>query len=93
MASCLLSNFFVLEDDDFACLVTSTVQICKNLQRFFLSNYLLETKNMQAKDDLPATIHQITGTLREDKHSKTENDGGNHLQAPWNTEGGNAIDV
>ena len=91
-----MSNFLILEDDHFICLVTSTMQVCKNLQCLILSDHSLRTKyvwTVLVNDCLPAPVHQITRTLGEDKHPETENDGGDHLQAPWDTEGSNTIDV
>jgi hypothetical protein len=90
----LLSNFLILEDNHFVRLVTSTVQICQNLQCFVFSINLRKVQWMLAISCyLQAMVHQITRTLRENEHPKTQNDGRYHLQAPWNTEGGNAVDI
>jgi hypothetical protein len=35
----------------------------------------------------------LPGTLWEEKESKKEEDGGNHLQAPWDAEGRCSVDV
>lgn len=55
---------------------------------------MFKTKDVQTiRYCLPVLVHQITGALGEDKHSETENNGRDHLQAPWDTERGNTVDV
>ena len=42
---------------------------------------------------VPVVVDEPTGRLREEHHAERENDGGDHLETPWNAEGRDTIDV
>lgn len=70
-------DFSVLEKDELILLVASTVKVGEDLEGLGFA----------------ALVEQPTGRLGEPEHADGENEGGDGLKTPWNTEGGLAVDI
>lgn len=75
--------------------VAAAVQVREDLERLLLAAvaWSVVEHTGKAGENAPVAVHEPARRLGEEEHADGEDDGGDHLDAPGDTERGVAVDV